>query len=192
MNTSLINMDAWSDGQMRSKIWLCDLMEKDFGQSSKPVEIWIFGSWYGLLAQFLLLRGKLPIKKIQLFDIDQEALNISHKMLNMWLIDGKIEIVHNQIDCTQIPQSMWQTKPDIVINTSTEHFESEAWLNFPKGIHFYAQSTNMDHPTHINKPKNLQDFKNRLGDISKITFSEQIEFRYPNFEFDRYMVAGIR
>lgn len=192
MNTSLLNMDAWSDGQMRSKIWLCNLIEKDFGSSKTPVEIWIFGSWYGLLAQFLLLRNRLPIKKIQLFDIDEEALKVSHKMLNMWIIENKIEVVHNQMDCTQIPQSMWKQKPDIVINTSTEHFISEDWMNFPKGIHFYAQSTNMEHPTHINKPSSLQDFANRLGVVTKTTFSEQIEFRYPNFEFDRYMIAGIR
>ena len=192
VNTDLINMDAWSDGQMRSKIWLCNLIEKDFSKSNRPLEIWILGSWYGLLAQFLLIREKLPLKRIRLFDIDPEALKISHKMLNTWMIENKIEILHHQLDCTNIPENMWLEKPDIIINTSSEHFENDRWLQFPEGIHFYAQSTNMDHPTHINRATSLSDFKSRIGQVSKITHAEQIEFRYPNFEFDRYMIAGIK
>jgi hypothetical protein len=192
VNTELINMDAWSDGQMRSKLWLCDLLEKDFSQATKPVEIWIFGSWYGLLAQFLLLRERVSIKKIQLFDLDPTALKVSEKMLNTWIYQKKVEIIHHQMDCTRIPNSMWETKPDIVINTSCEHFTNESWFTFPQGTRFYIQSTNMEHPTHINRPKNLEDFKSHLGQVTQISYARQMEFRYTNFEFDRYMIAGIK
>lgn len=191
-NLELINMDAWSDGQMRSKLWLCDLIEKDFANSGSPLEIWIFGSWYGLLAQFLLIRGKLPLKQIRLFDIDSEAVRVSHKMLDTWIHGKKIEILHHQMDCTKIPTALWEQKPDLVINTSSEHFKNDSWFNFPKGIHFYAQSTNMDHPTHISRSSSLEDFKYQLGLASKITHAEKMEFRYPGFEFDRYMISGIR
>jgi hypothetical protein len=185
-------MDAWSDGQMRSKVWLCNLIENDFAQNKDSIEIWILGSWYGLLAQFLLLRQRLPLKRIRLFDIDSEALRVSHKMLNTWMIENKIEILHHQMDCTKIPDSMFLEKPDVIINTSSEHFENDSWLKFPSGIRFYAQSTNMDHPTHINRATSLEDFKSRMRNVSKITHAEKIEFRYPNFEFDRYMIAGIK
>lgn len=191
-NNEILNMDAWSDGQLRSKIWLCQLIEKDFAKSLEPLEVWIMGSWYGLLAQFLLLRERLPLKRIRLFDLDSEAIRVSEKMLNSWIIGNEVEIIHHRMDCTQIPSLFWQQKPDIVINTSSEHFENDSWLNFPAGIHFYAQSTNMDHPTHINRATSLEDFKSKFSQASYIIHSQQIEFRYPNFKFDRYMVAGIR
>ncbi len=191
-NIETLNLDAWSDGQMRSKLWLCDLIEKDFQNKKEPLDIWIMGSWYGLLAQFLLIRGRLPLKRFRLFDMDPEAIRISQKMLNHWLIKSDIEIHHHLQDCTQIPERDWSTPPNILINTSTEHFENEKWMNFPSGIYFYAQSTNMEHPTHINKPTSLDDFKKRLGPITRMTYADKMEFRYPNFEFDRYMIAGIR
>ena len=190
-NLELVNMDAWSDGQMRSKLWLCDLLEKDFS-SHKPLDIWIMGSWYGLLAQVLLLRGKLPIKRIRLFDIDPSALKVSQKILISWIIENKSEIVHHHMDCAQIPSSLWETRPDVVINTSCEHFQNESWFSFPKGIHFYIQSTNMNHPTHINKVASLEDFKIRLGEVTKINHALKLEFRYPKFQFDRYMISGIK
>lgn len=191
-NLESLDLDAWSDGQMRSKIWLCQQLENDFSKSLQPVEIWIMGSWYGLLAQFLILRDRVRIKKIQLFDLDAEALRISKKMLNTWLIENKIEILHHQMDCTNIPSALWDQKPDVVINTSSEHFINDTWMNFPKGIHFYVQSTNMDHPTHINRPINLEDFQSKVGPVTKIKSAQKMEFRYPGFEFDRYMISGIK
>ncbi len=191
-NTKLVNLDAWSDGQMRSKLWLCNLLEKDFCNQTKPIEIWIMGSWYGLLAQFLLVRERLDIKRIRLFDIDPNVVRVSEKMLSPWIIENKIEIIHHQMDCTQIPTSLWNSRPDVVINTSCEHFQNESWFSFPKGIQFYIQSTNMDHPTHINRALNLEDFKNRLGGVTKVNHALTLEFRYPNFQFDRFMIAGIK
>lgn len=191
-NLESLDLDAWSDGQMRSKVWLCQQLENDFSNSQQPVEIWIMGSWYGLLAQFLILRDRVRIKRIQLFDLDAEALRISKKMLNTWMIENKIEILHHQMDCTNIPSTFWDQKPDIAINTSSEHFANDSWMNFPKGIHFYVQSTNMDHPTHINRPISLEDFQSKVGPVSKIKFAQKMEFRYPGFEFDRYMITGVK
>lgn len=186
-------MDAWSDGQMRSKLWLCDLIEKDFANNKDPQEIWILGSWYGLLAQLLLVRQKLNVKKIRLFDIDAEALEISKKILNFWMIENKVEIIHEQIDCNQIPTFYWQQKPNIIINTSCEHFKNYNWLVFPAGINLYVQSTNMAHPTHINGVQNLEEFKNILAKNKiKMTYADQIDFKYPNFSFQRYMISGIK
>ena len=191
-NYEQINLDAWSDGQIRSKLWLCEALERDFTLIPEPLNIWIFGSWYGLLAQFLLIRHRLPVKKFRLFDIDPEALRISEKMLLPWILQGKVEIRHHETDCTKIPAELWEEKPDVVINTSSEHFVDQSWLNFPKGICFYAQSTNMKHPTHVNTPSSLEDFKFRIGNVEKIERVEKMEFKYPNLTFDRYMISGIR
>ena len=191
-NTELINLDAWSDGQMRSKLWLCNLLEKDFSNQTGPIEIWIMGSWYGLLAQLLLVRERVNIKRVRLFDIDPNVFRVSEKMLIPWIIENRVEIIHHQMDCTQIPASLWNTRPDVVINTSCEHFQNETWFSFPKGIQFFIQSTNMDHPTHINRAVSLDDFKNRLGEVTKINHAVTLEFRYTNFQFDRYMVAGVK
>ena len=47
-----INSEAFSSGQISSKLWLCEQLENI--PFDKPQIIWIYGGWYGILS-FLLL-----------------------------------------------------------------------------------------------------------------------------------------
>lgn len=191
-NDEVLNMDAFSDGQMRSKLWLCHELEKIM-KPEKSHTIWIYGSWYGSLAFLLLSRERANIKKIHLFDIDSEAVRISRKVLDTWLINGPVVEVH-QKDCMALEVSKLGPDlgglPDIIINTSCEHFESEQWLRLiPAGTQMVLQSTDMVHPTHIQCPQNLEQFV-RQAALSEVQFSGTCSFSYPNFEFRRFMLIG--
>jgi hypothetical protein len=192
-NHALLNMDAWSDGQVASKLWLCENLERVCLERKIPTDtVWIFGSWYGTLPYLLLTRQRLLIKKLVCFDVDADANKIAWKILNHWQINGPVIEIYNQ-DCSQITIESpiyKQAFPNLIINTSCEHMKGYAWWSkVPAGVHFAFQSTNMAHPTHINSPSSLIDFQNR---ISPARFDVNVvkEFRYPKFEFDRYMLIG--
>ena len=102
MSLNFFNYDSLSDGQIGSKLWLCDNLEpivrKNFDE---PIEIWIYGAWYGILPFLFLSRNSFPIKKLVLLDLDQNANEVSRHFLNHWFVKGEpwIEIIH--FDCNQ-------------------------------------------------------------------------------------------
>lgn len=192
LNMKPLNMDAWSDGQMRSKIWLCRELERLWPFGDRPTNIWIYGAWYGTLAQFLLIRERIKISRFDLFDIDSEALEISKAMSTMWWLNKKVQFGFHHQDCREIPPNIWQEgKPDLVINTSCEHFVDYKWFDgLPTGQCFLLQSTNMEHPTHILRAQSLEDLKRNLHSISEIFYEGTLSFKYPHFKFERYMIFG--
>lgn len=190
---SLLNMDAWSDGQTESKLWLCKEVEKLHHDGRIKAEcIWIYGSWYGTLAYLLLARERLPIKRIRCFDIDQSANKIALRILNHWICKG-FDVQICEYNCEELSvQSGYylDAPPDLIINTSCEHFAGyQWWKNVPAGVDVVAQSTDMKHPTHINSPTKLEDFVQNLSG-SEIYFQGQKYFEYPALKFSRFMFIG--
>ena len=59
--------DAFTHGQIRSKLWLCRELEKLNCSSNLT---WIYGGWYGLVAFLLLSREKFNVKRIHSYDVD--------------------------------------------------------------------------------------------------------------------------
>jgi hypothetical protein len=79
---------------------------------------------------------------------------------------------------------------DLVINTSTEHFESKKWFeNIPVGTIVALQSNNMEHDTHISNCRGLDDFLNEYP-LTEILYKGTLAFEYPDWKFERYMVIG--
>lgn len=186
-------MDAWSDGQVGSKMWLCQNVEKILKEKNGlPVTLWIYGSWYGTLAFMLLSRERISIKKICCFDVDKKANRIAVKILNHWIFQNVQIEVYNQ-DCQKIcaDSIYYQTsKPDMIINTSCEHMASyQWWTHIPKGTMFAIQSTNMPHPTHISSVSSVHEFQS-LTAPGLLYFAEERKFSYPGFEFSRFMLIG--
>ncbi len=189
MQIEAFDMDAWSDGQMQAKLWLCKAIESKY-KDQAPLKIGIYGAWYGTLAFLLLLRERVQIKELYLLDIDGEALRIAKKLLAVWDFNRKLDIHYLQEDCTQTRFAQTQG-PDLVINTSCEHFPNYDWFkNIPAGIEFAIQSTDMSHPTHINGVKSLDEFKQKLIGNKNFFHEDVLEIRYPHFQFSRYFLMG--
>jgi hypothetical protein len=79
----------------------------------------------------------------------------------------------------------------LIINTSTEHFESMDWFNnLSKGTKVVLQGNNMNHGDHSSNITTLEEFKNKYP-LSEYAYCGEKEFVYPDWNFTRFMIIGI-
>lgn len=193
MKDLIIPRDAFSHGQIKSKLWLSECFTKWAAQhldSSAKYELNWYGSWVGI-GPFLLLSDKaLKFGVINLFDLNAESLEASRLILDYWRCES-IEISTRQLDVnTYIPAA---GNNQIFVNSACEHMENENWLkNLPVGSVVLLQSTDMPHVEHINGSLSLGDFANKLSSLVKVLESNEIQFNYPDKTFSRFMIFGIR
>jgi hypothetical protein len=181
-----VDKDAFSSGQISSKIWLCEELEQLFDQIDT---IWIYGGWYGLSAFLLQSRGNIQIGKIRSYDLDPECQAIADMVNENWVIDNWKFKAKTQ-DCNLLDLD-WHG-PDLVINTSTEHFESLDWWNsIPKGTTVALQGNNMPHDDHHIHTSSLDEFVSAFP-LSTVQYTGQREFTYPDWKFTRFMLIGIK
>lgn len=179
-----INRDAFSNGQIDSKIWLCEQLEKLF---STIDSIWIYGGWYGLTAFLIKSRNNIGIKTIRSYDLDPKCEKIADMINENWVIK-EWQFKAFTEDCNDLePKDI-----DLIINTSTEHFESMDWYyKIPKGTVIAVQGNNMLHEDHISHSETLSDFV-RLFPVAQTLYTGTKEFKYPNWSFTRFMLIGIK
>lgn len=181
-----VDEDAFSSGQIRSKLWLCQELENIFDQIDY---VWIYGGWYATTAFLLKSRNNIEIKKIRSYDIDPACESVADMINENWLIKDWGFKAHTT-DCNTLEPKIGN--PDLIINTSTEHFESDAWwTNIPKGTTVALQGNNMPHEDHHTHTENLEDFVNQFP-LSKLLYKGQLEFEYPTWKFTRFMTIGVK
>jgi len=79
---------------------------------------------------------------------------------------------------------------DLIINTSTEHFDSmDWWDNIPKGKPVVLQGNDMPHEDHHVYSSCLDDFI-KMYPMSSLDYSGEKEFIYPDWRFKRFMIIG--
>jgi hypothetical protein len=179
-----IDSDAFSNGQIDSKIWLCEELEKLFDRIDNVA---IYGGWYGLTSFILKIRNNIEIQTIKSFDVDEASCKIADVINENWVYKTWQFKAFTE-DCNRLSLE----NIDLVINTSTEHFDEITWFeNIPKGTVVALQSNNMPHLDHINCTDNLQDFEKRYC-LTKMLYKGEKKFEYPTWEFTRYMLIGIK
>ena len=178
-----IDKDAFSSGQIGSKIWLCEELEKTGWLSDFT---YIYGGWHGITAFLLLSRGKFQVNRIRSIDIDPAAEPIADMINENWVWqEWKFKAFTN--DCNNFDP----VYGDLIINTSTEHFDNMNWFNrIPKGTRVVLQGNNMPHDDHVIHSETLADFVDQYP-LSECVFAGEKEFVYPNWKFSRYMIIGI-
>lgn len=192
----IIDLEAWSDGQAKSKAWLICLLEKYIdGNFNTPPTIWQLAGWYALPANMLFVRGNVNIDKYRSFDISPEAEVIAEAINNTWLIDKwKFKAITqdiNEIDYNS-PWCYHSPSPDIIINTSCEHIEQDAWFrNIPAGKFVILQSTNMKHSDHYSRVDAVTELKKKYN-LSDYLFADELEIKYETWSFKRFMTIGIK
>jgi len=178
-----IHQDAFSSGQVSSKIWLCEELERT-GWTSK--ETAIYGGWLAITAFLLLSRGKFEVEKIRSYDQDSACEPIADMINENWVWqDWRFEAV--TADCNSI-----YSAADLVINTSTEHFSSNQWwTNLPEGTRVVLQGNNMNHDDHVSTTCTLDEFCYQYQ-LRELMFKGEKKFVYPGWQFSRYMLIGIK
>jgi hypothetical protein len=179
-------IDAWSQGQVRSKMWLLETLEP-LARNDRHSQIWILGGWYGLLAFMLFTRNQIQPHLVTSFDIDPDANKKAEVLNNSWAFDP-IRFTAKTADCMKLDFQL--NKPDVVINTSCEHFPSSWSEALPAGILVALQSTDMPHSEHVFGVKSLKEFLSQYDIFSQVLYSGEMHFKYPDLEFSRFMIIG--
>ena len=113
-----INKDIFSSGQVGSKIWLCEELEK-LGWTSNLT--YIYGGWCGVLGFLLLSRGNFQVNQIQSFDIDPTCEPIAD-MINGEKLRKIEEEQNNEIE--KIRKKYLDTKQVLLNKEITKQFAS--------------------------------------------------------------------
>ena len=180
----MFNKDAFSNGQVDSKLWLCRELE-NLGWESSLTHI--YGGWYGVLSFLLLSREKFKVKKIESFDLDPSCEEVADMINNNWLIKDW-QFKARTIDCNLLAN----TPADLVINTSTEHFDSIEWFNqITQGTRVILQGNNMPHDDHVVHSSDLEDFISKYP-LTEISYKGSMDFVYPTWKFTRFMIMGVK
>lgn len=166
--------------QLNSKMWLIEHINEQcllFPGS----HIYIFGGWYGILAQLLI--QAIPGVKVTSIDIDPKCAIFGERLK---LPDDDIEFI------TADMQHFTEYTPNtrLIINTSTEHVSQEtfdSWLfNVPQDINVVLQGNNFFAcEEHVRCTKTLNDFI-RMHDLTKIKFTGELDC----IQFTRFMMIG--
>ncbi|PJB19641.1 MAG: hypothetical protein CO117_03900 [Flavobacteriaceae bacterium CG_4_9_14_3_um_filter_33_16] len=196
-----ILLDAFSKGQVKSKIWLVKELLKIDTLENKTV--FILGGWIGILP--LLLFWHTSVNIIRNIELDEKCIDISDWLLKEFMIDNfRYKTIHE--DMTKINYSKFnfttptyeKTKlinkievPDIIINTSCDHLRnfSNWWDLIPNGKMFAIQNNNFEEINdHTNIVNSLEEFKSQLGKCNKILYEGELE----TDKYNRYMIIGIK
>jgi hypothetical protein len=177
------NADAFSHGQITSKLWLCQELEKLKWSS---INTHVYGGWHGILSFLLLSREQFQVERIESFDIDASCEHIANLINENWLRQGKFKAYSEDCNMPMLGN------PDLIINTSTEHFSSLDWFDkIPKGTRVALQGNNMPHDDHVVHSNSLTDFANQFK-LADVAYSGSKDFKYPTWSFTRYMIIGTR
>ena len=198
--------DAFSRGQLRSKIWVSDKVnDLDIGLGDM---VYVCAGWYGVLPALLFERNK--VDNIRSFDIDSscalpaETLNRSYTQ-NDWLFKASTmnikdliytgEFMYETLKYNGDKEMITDGAPSCVINTSCEHIEDfdDWWDSIPKEMLVIMQNNDFDedHEDHddtvVNTVSSIEEWSKRLN-VSETLYEGTLALD----KYNRYMVIGYK
>ena len=165
-----------------SKVWLLTELERIQTNYST---IYMLGSWYGNLALYMTLEGRIQADKIVLVEKDKKFLSTSKKILVKVGADNVKYMLKdaNKLDYRQLGKS------GVVINTSLTDMPGRAWfLNIPAGTLVVLQGRDHDPNRSFSS---TQDIVDRFP-LSQVLYHGRMQLRDPETEYTRYMVIGTK
>lgn len=188
--------DAFSLGQLNSKLWLIDNLPDNLGT------VFICAGWYGTLAALMFERARSKFDKIRSFDIDETCAPVADTMNRPWVMDGwqfkasTLDILEMNFPSTHITYRANGTSleltemPDTIINTSCEHIKDfKNWYSkIPDGKLVILQSNNFyEIEEHVNCVTNAEEFGS-LAPMSNLIYSGELELE----KYSRFMLIGTK
>lgn len=187
-------VDAFSLGQLKSKLWLIDNLPDNLGI------VFICAGWYGTLASLMFDRARSKFEKIRSFDIDGSCAAVADTMNRTWVMDGW-QFKASTLDILDIDYPTEHVTyradgssleliemPDTIINTSCEHIENFAvWYDkIPHGTTVILQSNNFSAlEEHVNCVDSIEEFAT-TAPMDTILYSGELDL--PNYR--RFMLIG--
>jgi len=185
-----IDADAFSAGQIESKIWAAEQLELVIKKlDTGPLRMYVLGGWYSLLHFILSVRKNIDIEYCRSVDLDPIVSYNANKINNAWEIkDWKFRAY--PFDANDVNYA--QEKINCVINTSTEHFDNNNWFeNIDQGTLVLLQGNDLVIDDHVSRPDSLEQFVN-LYPVTTLEFSGTMNFQFKNMSYNRHMIIGIK
>lgn len=184
-----IDYNAFSHGQIQSKIWLCEEIENFINKDSRVA---ILGSWYNILGFMMLVRKPKYYISIRGFDKDHIAVELANKMTEAWSIQPDCYLQNEHADVNRVDLNGY----DVIINTSVEHMESQEWFHkAPGNALICIQSSNVvvsDENWDIKNPSaNFKDFIDMFP-LNTYMYKGHISFDYGPNSYSRFMIIGYK
>ena len=201
---SKILVDAFSRGQLRSKLWVSDTvndLDIDLGDM-----VYVCAGWYGVLPAILFERNK--VEAIRSFDIDASC-SLPAETLNRNFVQDDWKFKASTMDVKDLiyagefeyetlkyngdKETITDGSPSCVINTSCEHIEDfdKWWSGIPDGMLVIMQNNDFDdeeeHDHADDTVTSLEEFAKRLK-VSETLYEGTLALD----KYNRYMVIGIK
>jgi hypothetical protein len=174
-------MDAFWRGQILSKEWLIEELQRQKHNIQPWPNVDIHGGWVGTLAS-LLFQSNLYISHINSIDIDPECEPIATLM-------NQIEVQAGKFHAHTMDMCVFKSDADIVINTSVEHItqdDYDLWLSgLPQNALIVLQSNNYNIPEHVRIAQDLEEFK-KQSKLETIFYAGELELPL----YKRFMIIG--
>lgn len=178
----MLDYTAFSHGQVKSKIWLCEELEKLLPD---PARIAILGGWYGITSFLLFTRGNAKIESVRSFDIDPKVEKVADLINNTWVCNRwKFKAITSDVNKIDLSEF------NVVINSSAEHIVDKTWFENIREQLVVVQSTDQIHDD--NEEHDYCFSLDQLKTTYKmINFYEgERVFSYPDKIFSRFMLIG--
>jgi len=188
--------DAFSRGQVQSKIWLITELVKI---TQRYDNILIYAGWMGQLIFFL--KHAIEFDTVRIVDLDSVACEISDKIINNdliedWKVKSSCESIENIehfndhciIPLTNKAGDTFKTKfePNLIINTSAEHMDETWFYNIKKDCIVAVQSNNLeDIDEHVNCVTSIDAMKKKFK-MSKVLYEGELQLQ----GYKRFMLIG--
>lgn len=183
-----IDNTAFSHGQIHSKIWLCEHLEKFLPINPRVA---VLGSWYNVIAFMLLTRKPDLYQFITGIDMDASATEVAEKICDAWRFGCDRKVSNITADVGDFDYHEF----DVVINCSAEHMSSEWFEKIPTGTLVCIQSsdvTNESHPWLVTNPNPTMETLIKKYPLSRSLFSDEKEINYGDWGYKRFMLIGVK
>ncbi len=190
--------DAFSNGQIESKIWLIRELEK---VSDNLGNVWTLCGWIGTLAYLIKnTNNRLIYNNIRSFDIDDRCAGLSEilnkdMLLNNWKFKSStIDVNSMRFTDYKFPTlksdgsiQYIQESANTVINTSCDHMDKNIWWErVPTGTLVVLQNNNFaTADDHVNTVTSIREFKNKYP-MHELLFEGELECDL----YTRFMLIG--
>ncbi len=199
VNETEIWNDCFSRGQLESKLWLVNELDK---LDVELGTVFLCAGWYATLA-VMLFESNIKLDNVRSFDIDPRCVDIAEVFNKPWVMkDWKFKSSIQDIYDINYNQHTYAVKrsdgsqvnltdsPNTVINTSCEHIENfEEWYaKIPTGKLVVLQSNNYyEVQEHVNCVRSIEEFAVKAP-MNNILYSGELELP----KYKRFMLIGYK
>lgn len=184
-----MDLRSFSHGQIHSKIWLCEQLEKYLKNEQKII---ILGCWHNILGMILMIRNPYSNFKIKGIDIDQDAIELADSFTEAWRFEYYKPFDNECADANLYNYDSY----DVIINTSVEHMDTTWFERVSTGQLVCVQSSNIglvnESNFQITNPNtSIETFKEKYP-LAETLYLGEKHFNYDINPYTRFCHIGYK